>query len=65
VRGNPMANKIRVCPKCKNWKPGRINIGIHTLSEVNFYDRVINHIPKATFNSIIKKIEKDLNKEHA
>lgn len=53
------------CPKSKDWVPGRVIIGKHTLSSESLYARIVDKIPGVQFESIIKKIEKDLDKEHA
>jgi hypothetical protein len=41
-----------------------INIGRHWITERELRNRLVDKIPKAQFASIIKKIEKDLDKEH-
>lgn len=41
----------------------RIKIGEFKISEKDLVARIINKIPKNTFNRIIKEIEKDLKAE--
>jgi hypothetical protein len=41
-----------------------INIGQHWITERDLRYRLVDKIPKAQFASIIKKIEKDLDKEN-
>ena len=53
------------CPKCKDWRPGRILVGRHTLTEEALYERIVNRMTKREFHTFVKKIEKDLDKEHA
>ena len=41
----------------------KIYIGVHTITEKNLRDRIIDKIPKKQFHELVKKIEKDLDKE--
>lgn len=41
-----------------------INIGRHWITERELRNRLVDKIPKVQFASIIKSIEKDLDKEH-
>ena len=56
---------FRKCPKCPSWIPGRVNMGFHTVSESELIKRLTDKIPKKQFATIIQKIIKDLDKEHA